>query len=66
MKIIDKKIKEKSTVESVLSTLRTRENVGNVKKGVNLLNIVQKLSQKRAKASDEETSEEVQKDPQKK
>jgi len=58
MNKIIKNIKDtvkKPVVEKIISTLGSRNNVGNAKKGVNLLSIVQKLSQKRAKASEEES-----------
>jgi len=58
MKIVDKKrpaievSAKRPAAEAVVSTIRSRNDVGNVKKGVSLLSIVQKLSQKREKASD--------------
>lgn len=54
---IAKEVIKKPNAETIISTIGSRNNVGNAKKGVNLLSIVQKLSQKRAKASEEESLE---------
>ena len=56
VKIIDKARIEKNPAEAVISTLRSRDTVGNTKKGVSLLSILQKLSQKREKISDEKAT----------
>jgi len=50
-------VMKKPNAESVISTIKSRESVGNPKKGINLLSIVQKLTQKRAKAFEEGSSE---------
>jgi len=56
-KNIVKEAINKPTAKSIISTIGSRSNVGNAKKDVNLLSIVQKLSDKRAKASEEESPE---------
>ena len=48
-----KEITKKPVVETVMSTIKKRGSVGDSKKGVNLLGIVEKLSQKREKNEDE-------------
>ena len=58
-KFITKSIFKKPTVETIISTIGSKAKIGN-KRGVNLLDIVQKLSQKRAefasKKEDKESS----------
>jgi hypothetical protein len=46
-----------STAGNVLSALKNRTNISEPKKGVNLLNIVQKLTEKRAGLMDTQVEE---------
>lgn len=56
-KDIVKEVIKKPTAKTIISTIGSRNNVGSAKKDVNLLSIVQKLSAKRAEASEEELPE---------
>lgn len=60
-----KKVLKKPIVEKVLSTLKNRDAVGSIKKGVNLASIAQKLFEKKAKELETEPSDGAKDVPQK-
>jgi hypothetical protein len=55
--ISDKKKSGESKIRLILSTIKGREGMGNAKKGVNLLSIVQKLTDNREKHLEDKPSD---------